>query len=324
MPPTCPSRATARPPPIRSRRPSSPVPRPAERRRAQRRVALLRRARPAARTRRRSAAASCRTRRRSIRSASRSARSTSSPRSSSPAATTPTRRARSTPTPSLVLGRRAGTEVQFELGAPRIHRRSARQLLGLRRAAVAEPARPSTASSPAASTSRATPASISKPSSWSAPTIPAARTSRRASRKLPIFTTWGGTAGLGHRFNRFDVAAKGGAERTVYQDSTFTDGTTASNEDRNYNRYFTQLRGSYELTPGVKPFVEVGADRRVHDLDVDFFGLQRNSDGGYVKGGSTFELTRILTGEAAVGWLDAPLRGSDAAEDCRADLRRAR
>ena len=57
-------------------------------------------------------------------------------------------------------------------------------------------------------------------------------------------------------------------------------------------------RGSYELTPGVKPFVEVGVDRRVHDLEVDFDGQMRNSQGIYVKGGSTFELTRILTGEA--------------------------
>jgi hypothetical protein len=122
--------------------------------------------------------------------------------------------------------------------------------------------------------------------------------------KLPIFQTWGGTVGLGHRFNRVDVALKGGAERTVYQNSVFTDGSTASNEDRNYNRFTTQLRGSYEATPGVKPFVEVGADQRVHDLNVDFFGFQRNSIGGYVKGGSTFEFTRILTGDIAVGWLE--------------------
>ena len=122
--------------------------------------------------------------------------------------------------------------------------------------------------------------------------------------KLPIFTTWGGTAGLGHRFNRVDVALKGGAERTVYQQSVFTDGSTASNEDRDYNRYNTLLRGSYEATPGVKPFVEVGADQRVHDLNVDFFGFQRNSIGGYVKGGSTFEFSRILTGDIAVGWLE--------------------
>jgi hypothetical protein len=131
--------------------------------------------------------------------------------------------------------------------------------------------------------------------------------------RLPVFTTFGGSAGLGHRFNRLEVSAKGGAERTIYQDSTFTDGTTASNEDRNYNRYFTQLRGSYELTPGVKPFVEAGADRRVHDLSPDVFGFFRNSDGGYVKAGSSFELTRLVTGEAAIGWLqrhyeDARLR----------------
>jgi hypothetical protein len=121
--------------------------------------------------------------------------------------------------------------------------------------------------------------------------------------RLPVYATWGGSAALGQRFNRFDIAAKGGAERTVYQDSTFTDGTTASNEDRNYNRYFTLLRGTYELTPAVKPFVEVGADRRVHDLTQDAFGMQRDSSGYTIKGGSTFELTRIVTGEAAVGWL---------------------
>ncbi|MBX9778368.1 MAG: outer membrane beta-barrel protein [Xanthobacteraceae bacterium] len=121
--------------------------------------------------------------------------------------------------------------------------------------------------------------------------------------KLPIFQTFGGTAGLGHRSNRFDIAAKSGVDRTIYQDSTFTDGSTASNEDRNYNRYNAQLRGSYELTPGMKPFLEVGGDRRVHDLEVDFSGFRRNSDGRYVKGGTTFEFTRILTGDVAVGWL---------------------
>jgi hypothetical protein len=121
--------------------------------------------------------------------------------------------------------------------------------------------------------------------------------------RLPIFTTWGGTAGLGHRFNRFDIAIKAGAERTVYQDSKFTDGTTASNDTRDYNRYLSSLRGSYELTPGVKPFVEVGADQRRHDILIDVNGFLRDSDGQYVKGGTTFELTRILTGEVAAGWL---------------------
>jgi hypothetical protein len=120
--------------------------------------------------------------------------------------------------------------------------------------------------------------------------------------KLPIFTTAGGNAGLGYRFNRFDVAIKGDAERTAYQDSTFTDGTTGSNKDRNYNQYGTALRGGYELAPGVTPFVEVSADTRVHDLNADLAGYQRDSKGLTGKVGSTFEMSRFLAGEVAVGY----------------------
>ena len=74
--------------------------------------------------------------------------------------------------------------------------------------------------------------------------------------KLPVFATFGGSAGLGQQFNRFDLSVKGDFERTVYQNSTLTDGTTASNDDRKYNQYTGILRGGYELTPGVKPFVK--------------------------------------------------------------------
>jgi len=54
--------------------------------------------------------------------------------------------------------------------------------------------------------------------------------------------------------------------------------------------------------PGVKPFAEIEADTRVHDQLFDRNGYQRNSDGGFVKAGSSFELSRMLTGEAAIGW----------------------
>jgi hypothetical protein len=120
---------------------------------------------------------------------------------------------------------------------------------------------------------------------------------------LPIYTTVGATAGIGQRFNRFEIASRGLVDRTVYQSSTFTDGSVESNDDRNYNRYANETRLSYELTPGVRPFVEAGADSRVHDLTPDNFGFDRDSTGYYAKGGTTFELSRILTGDIAVGWL---------------------
>ncbi len=120
--------------------------------------------------------------------------------------------------------------------------------------------------------------------------------------KLPIFTTFGGYAGAGHRFNRFDVSIKADAQRTAYQNSTLTDGSSASNEDRNYNQYGGALRGGYELSPGITPYVEVGADTRVHDLNADLAGYQRDSKGLTGKVGSTFELSRLLIGEVALGY----------------------
>ena len=120
--------------------------------------------------------------------------------------------------------------------------------------------------------------------------------------KLPIYTTFGGTAGLGQRFNRFDISVKGDVERTAYQNSSLTDGTTASNEDRNYNQYGVTLRGGYEMSPGLMPFVEIGADRRVHDLETDLSGYRRNSKGITGKVGVTHALSSFLTGEAAIGY----------------------
>ena len=122
--------------------------------------------------------------------------------------------------------------------------------------------------------------------------------------RFPIYTTLGGTFGLTQRFNRVEVTAKGTVERTEYQESKFTDGTTGSNADRDYNRFGGTLRTSYDLMPGLKPFVEVAADTRQHDLEFDRFGLRRDSDGWSVKGGSTFDVSRVLTGEASIGWIN--------------------
>jgi hypothetical protein len=121
--------------------------------------------------------------------------------------------------------------------------------------------------------------------------------------RLPIFTTAGGTIGLGQRFNRFDVSIKGDVERTIFQPSSLTDGTTASNDDRKYDQYTGTLRASYELSPGLTPFSEFAADSRVHDLETDSSGFQRDSNGLTGKVGAKFELTRLVTGEAAIGYV---------------------
>jgi hypothetical protein len=121
--------------------------------------------------------------------------------------------------------------------------------------------------------------------------------------KLPIYYSYGSTAGLTHRFNRLELTVKGSADSTRYSDSQLTDGTTSSNRDRDYDQYGGQLRVSYAAKPGVKPFVEVGADSRQHELEIDRSGFRRDSRALTPKIGTTFELSRMLTGEISVGYL---------------------
>ena len=122
--------------------------------------------------------------------------------------------------------------------------------------------------------------------------------------KLPMFTTYGTSLGLTQRFNHFEVLAKAGYDRTDYQDSDLSDGTKSSNHDRDLNQFSGQLRGSYEVFPGVKPFVEILADTRLHDIQLDRNGFQRDSKALTPKIGTTFELTRKLTGEVSAGYLE--------------------
>lgn len=121
--------------------------------------------------------------------------------------------------------------------------------------------------------------------------------------KPPLYYQTGATAGLAHRFNYLEISAKGLFDRTAYDTAELNDGTTISLQDRNYDQYSGLLRAGYEIYPGVTPFVEGGIDRRVHDLQYDFSGIQRDSDGRLIRAGSTFALTGYLTGEASIGYL---------------------
>ena len=120
----------------------------------------------------------------------------------------------------------------------------------------------------------------------------------------PVYATFGSTIGIDQRFNRLELSGGATFDRTVYQDSTLTDGTIASNADRAYNQYGGIGRVSYDLLPGVKPFVEAEADSRFHDQFIDNSGYARNSNGGYAKGGTSFLFSQLLTGEIAVGFAE--------------------
>jgi hypothetical protein len=120
--------------------------------------------------------------------------------------------------------------------------------------------------------------------------------------EYPVYTTIGSTVGFDQRFNRLQVSAGATVDRISYQQSRLTDGSTFSNDDRNFNQYGGIGRLSYEVLPWLKPFAEMEGDSRVHDQRVDRGGYQRDSNGGYAKAGTSFELTRLITGEVSIGY----------------------
>jgi len=121
--------------------------------------------------------------------------------------------------------------------------------------------------------------------------------------QLPPNQDVGFTLGWLQQFNRLSVSVKGTFDRATYDESVLTNGETANNADRNFDQYGGILRVGYEIDPGMKPFIEVQEDARLHDEQFDRNDLQRDSRGTSVSVGSAVSLFGSVSGEMAVGWL---------------------
>lgn len=118
----------------------------------------------------------------------------------------------------------------------------------------------------------------------------------------PITYAYGASAGVTHDINRLQLSLRGSVDRTDYEDAKLTNGRTLSQSDRNQTQYGLRARVGYEVMPGIRPFIEGLADTRRFDETTDSSGFRRSSNGYGGRVGSTFELTRQLTGEVAVGY----------------------
>ena len=113
---------------------------------------------------------------------------------------------------------------------------------------------------------------------------------------------FGGSAGVTQRYNRLSVNLRGSVDRTTYDNAKDSLGALIQQSDRNAVQYGARARVGYEASPGVQPFVEIAADTRVFDSSTDKSGFKRSSTGVTGRVGSTFEITRLLTGEVSVGY----------------------
>jgi len=120
----------------------------------------------------------------------------------------------------------------------------------------------------------------------------------------PLVYQYGASAGVTHDFNRLQMTLRGSVDRSDYEDGKLSNGGIVSQRDRNQTQLGLRLRASYEVTPGFKPFVQGEIDKREFDQAVDSSGYRRSSDGATGRVGSTFEISRQLTGEVSVGYQD--------------------
>ena len=104
------------------------------------------------------------------------------------------------------------------------------------------------------------------------------------------------------RFNRLSFGVRGTVDRVVFEDAELPNGAVADQSDRIYTQVGGILRVGYELSPGLRPFAELRADTRQYDRGRDNAGFARSSDGVGGRLGSTFEITRTITGEASFGY----------------------
>ncbi|MFJ5370153.1 outer membrane beta-barrel protein, partial [Bosea sp. CER48] len=118
----------------------------------------------------------------------------------------------------------------------------------------------------------------------------------------PLVWQYGGSAGVSHDFKRLQLTLRGSVDRSDYENAQLSNGATLSQQDRNQTQYGLRLRAAYEVTPGFRPFIQADIDQRDFDQKVDSSGYMRSSDGVSGRIGSTFEISRLLTGEISGGY----------------------
>lgn len=120
----------------------------------------------------------------------------------------------------------------------------------------------------------------------------------------PLVATFGATAGGTENLGNLALGLHGTIDRTVNQDGTLSNGAIVDLSNGNYTAFGLQPRIAYQLTPGVIPYVEATVDTRKRDQSVDTLGFARDSSGISARVGTTFELSRILTGQIAAGFAE--------------------
>jgi hypothetical protein len=124
-----------------------------------------------------------------------------------------------------------------------------------------------------------------------------------AAAEPPNEHTIDGSATVTHEFNRLEISVEGAAEVNIFEDVDLIGGGQQNNSDRDFTEYEGTLRLGYEISPRLQPFVSAAYSLRRHKQEIDDNGLRRDSDGVELEAGVEIEVSSVLSGELAVGYV---------------------
>lgn len=121
--------------------------------------------------------------------------------------------------------------------------------------------------------------------------------------RRPLRHTLDGSLGLEKNLGKLRLGVTGRVERDMFADAELTNGTTASQKDRNSTLASVTLRTGYQVSPALTPFAEVEIGRRAYDLKQDSAGYERSSLRTGVRAGVAVDMGEKLNGEFSAGWI---------------------
>jgi hypothetical protein len=136
-----------------------------------------------------------------------------------------------------------------------------------------------------------------------------------AARPTP-YTQSGARAAISYNPFRFGMQLGAAYERFDYGNTPLTPafgGGERDNDDRDRDVYSMYTTAVYEFSPGYGVFVRPSFEKRVYDLDTGR-AAGRDSTGYKVDGGVNLLLTRLVTGEAYLGYIHYDFEGANFAD----------
>lgn len=123
----------------------------------------------------------------------------------------------------------------------------------------------------------------------------------------PTHQTFTGTAGLEKLVGKARFGINGEIVHDTYGDADLEGGGTLSQADRDATLYAVTLRGGYEFSPALRPFVETEIGRLAYNEPVDTSGYDRSGNRLAIRGGLAFDRGEKLSGEFAAGYAEERL-----------------